>query len=863
MEYVREVLDMFPGYVWGITVVAAAVFAGYFIWKSGSRASFRKHLRELIEHPYQPELFGSYHYSPQDILRMSKLIDRTAEKHPDVKIVEITGADQVWIDQLLRSAKVKWALLVLKHAGDKGLFTVFMTALKSGSCAAFFRKWLEENEDLLALRRVALSGKGELFDGRKALEVLSGRIDQIREMAGDPEWASRYMALKVLLYDGDERSKRAQWEAFHDPHGLIRRTIIEEFRPDNKKESDRLYKELLQLLIDDFVIEVRKAAKRRIVQDFQDRYSLDAKGLSTVQILHLLELLDPKSDADRNFALKHLASSNAELQLPAARFLHKTGVLTRLFKSVDLADRTALQRNRKLLNNAARVNVIDFLAGLRDKPNPATLLIAADILQEKGAAELIFHLVGQAARLNPDESPDNYEIFHSSFACACVRGNNAVADYVARYLIDHRGEQKKVDLILGLLTGTQPIAYVPVLLNLLKDQSFTERAALHEALVKFNPSFFLDELIDIIAAERHDYPHIVRISAFQVLGMLGLPCCLQTILENLPILPLQNAREFATYLAKYNKKNFVDRILEILEGDDGKVRAAVIASIPATEEKEFIKPIREALSDADPQVRSSAAWALMEYGDSRSVKEVREKLRDPVELVRIQVARALAEYGDKETLDYFKELCADENEVESVKLAAVEGLQLSSKPAAVGILVEYLKNKLSPELERSVVTALSGKSDKQELAALMEQFKDADKKVREKITSAFRLMGMESEEMLVELLRKDIASLRPYITGVLEETGFIEHTVRKLSHRDADVRKRAAELLSLIGTAAAFRGIVLASRDPDEGVRVMVAKALEKLGTKEGNTILEKLKQDPDRKIRKYTLWALERVKAR
>ena len=66
-----------------------------------------------------------------------------------------------------------------------------------------------------------------------------------------------------------------------------------------------------------------------------------------------------------------------------------------------------------------------------------------------------------------------------------------------------------------------------------------------------------------------------------------------------------------------------------------------------------------------------------------------------------------------------------------------------------------------------------------------------------------------------------------------------------------------------IGTRAAFRGIVLAARDPDEDVRVEVTKALEYLNTPEGAEILSDLENDPDKRVRKYTLWALERIKAR
>jgi HEAT repeat protein len=91
----------------------------------------------------------------------------------------------------------------------------------------------------------------------------------------------------------------------------------------------------------------------------------------------------------------------------------------------------------------------------------------------------------------------------------------------------------------------------------------------------------------------------------------------------------------------------------------------------------------------------------------------------------------------------------------------------------------------------------------------------------------------------------------------------VESNIRKLSHKDPSSRRTAAEFLSLVGTKSAFRGIVLAARDPDEEVRVMVIKALEKLAKKDSREILDYLENDPDKRVRKYTHWALERLKAK
>jgi len=863
MTAILEQINRLPDYAVGVALVVAAVLIGFFIWKGVSRSLCMRRLRQVAEAPEKVEDLFTRYYGASDLVKMASSLERAATRHTSVDLIRLTGADDVWIKRLAERPNKRWAERVLEFVPEKGLFTVFLAALKKTKCEELFSNWLSDHEDLLALRKVALSGKGEDFDGKQASEMLQVRLDQIREMMGDPLWPSRYMALKILLYDDDERSRRALWEAFHDPHSLVRRTVVEEFKTEDEKGNEQLYSELLRLLTDDFIFEVRVAAKQRLTQEFPDRPHIQFEKLTKVQKLHVVEQLDPTSNEDRDFAVSVLEGKDDELSLNAARFLNEAGVLKQLFLNVDFSDRTALERNRVLLEHAAAVNQIEFLEALPSAESPASWLIAAGLLSKKGSERLGRTLVEKAGGLDISTAPEHREVFEASFSCGCLRESEGPAKYVAEFLLKNRYDTYKASFILEQLNGRYAGVYVPVLLQLLKDPAFKQLEALYSALVQFDGSFYLDELLDIIAADRDEYEHQVRIAAFQVVGRLKLPYCLQTILEHLPILPLEQAREFARHLAAYSGKEFVKRAHAILAGEDGKVRAALIAALPETENKDFVKPIREALGDADPYVRSAAAWALLEYGDTRSIKQVRELLRDPVESVRSAAARALGEYGNATTLSYFEDLCKDENEVEAVKLAAIKGLGFSKQEKAVDILVGYLKADISPRLEEEVYSSLSHKLSQKELTALVSHLKDAEHDMREKLAHVFTLMGYESEAMLVELLREDISSLRPHITSVLEETGFIDHTIRKLSHRDPQIRRDAAELLSLIGTVAAFRGIVLAARDPDEQVRVLVTKALERLNTEDGNEILQQLQEDPDPKIRKYTLWALERIKVK
>jgi HEAT repeat protein len=294
---------------------------------------------------------------------------------------------------------------------------------------------------------------------------------------------------------------------------------------------------------------------------------------------------------------------------------------------------------------------------------------------------------------------------------------------------------------------------------------------------------------------------------------------------------------------------------------DGNIRAAVIAALPSTGKRTFLTEIKNALDDADPDVRIAATWSLVDYNETRAVNQAADLLRDPVARVRESVARALAVGGGKSALARLRETLADTNEVESVKVATIRGLGASDDPDAVDALVEALHQDAA--LAREAEAALAGKEDSASMRRLVEQFKDAEPTLRDRITAVFRAMGEGGEPVIREVLEEDIAGLRRYLAEILETTGYVESRIRLLNHRDPAIRRDAAAFLARVGSEAAFRGIVMAARDPDAEVRVQVTKALERLASDDGRDVLRVLENDPDRRIRKYTHWALERLEAK
>ncbi|MDR0313418.1 MAG: HEAT repeat domain-containing protein, partial [Treponema sp.] len=317
-------------------------------------------------------------------------------------------------------------------------------------------------------------------------------------------------------------------------------------------------------------------------------------------------------------------------------------------------------------------------------------------------------------------------------------------------------------------------------------------------------------------------------------------------------------------IADYPQEIFADTAKVLLASPDARVRSSLILILPATKNESFIKEIRSSLKDFDPDVRVAAIKALLGFGEIKLLNQETSMLHDPVERVRLATAEVIARHGNAAALEILKNIIVDPNETDVVKAGGIAGLGQATNAEGISILVSVLDSADSAystdEFREQAEKALTKRSTKRDILRLIEIFKDAEPQLRDKLIPVFKGMGKEAEPWILEILKDEVASFKPYLVKILEEAGYVEETIRKLSHRDVEVRREAATMLSLLETLPAFRGLVLAAKDPDQEVRVCVVKALEKLKSSQSVEILEKLKSDPDTRIRKYTYWALERL---
>jgi len=837
------------------------LFALYLLWFVHTRI-FKFRLRRIVRaHGTQniEEAVARFvkHYPPEKLVRYSRRMERySRQMGPDV--VRKTGLTDKWLQKITQSALPTAVDLrrVILFCPPSSLFKVYIAAEQHPRLRRVIKDWMKNEGDEKVIRLLAEACRGEDFEPDYGKSFLKNNGAFIRELTGEPEWYTRYFAYKILIHDKEELAQRSIEAGLFDPHPLIRKIMTKNFNADRGKVWEMLWEKLIH----DPVYEVREAARKRIAKEFMDLYSLKDKKLSTEEAYRILELLDPDSQEDKTFAMSILQGDNRELRYPAAVFLEKCGVLSTFLAKNTLNDPAGIENSVRVLKDAMNVNVSGFLT---DYPSGdgAPLLVVANILsQTNGPYEIINLLAKRVFSFfsNKKIEPSTREIYIKTLDAISTKGNIRSYELFAEELSRRENDSAYLQILLPRLPIKAELIFPFILLRFLKNVNFPARDDLVKTLGTFSPDIILPEIFHILNSDRSKFQHIVRISALKILGLLRLPFCLQRILESLPTLKDEETKEFAELFLDYPKEIFEEKARTLLASPDARIRASIISILPVVKNESFMKEIRTALKDTDPDVRVAAIRSLLEFGEIKLLNQETSMLHDPVERVRLATAEVIARHGNTQAIDILKNTTVDPNETEIVKIGVIAGLGQATNAEGIPILVSVLDSQ--EEFREHAEKALANRTTKRDITQLIEIFKDAEPQLREKLIPVFKRQGKKAEPSILEILKDEVASFKPYLVKILEETGYVDEAKRQLSNRNVEVRREAAALLSLLDTLPAFRGLVMAAKDPDQEVRVCVVKALEKLKNSQSYDFLEKLKEDPDNRVRKYTHWALERL---
>jgi HEAT repeat protein len=876
MKGLVQLLSKVPVHTWVAVAVVAAIIVAAVVAELVIRARFRRFIKAKLDEfagsPAPATGAKAPSITPLSVRVHARWLESLAKKK-GIPIMDIFDFREAWMRRFTARHSRKNMNRLLDFYPDDALFPCFLVAISNAARGKDFVRRLEaatapgEGEgSFFLLKRLALSAKGRDFDTAAAKRLLGARVESFRGMTGDPEWTVRHFAAAILLEDDDPLSRRVLWDFLRDPSSSVRRRVAASFRPEADQDSrSRLHEALMGLFLGDPVLAVRTAAKRRLMADFKDLYRLEPAKLGDEESIHALELLDPASKEDENLAFSALDAGNLERRYLAARFLEASGALERLAKEADLGDREAIGRTLARLKSAASVDACGFLEAAARSDRVATLLLAAEVLAERGDASLITEVAARSFRLMPAEGGDagDAELYRAALHAVALRGTEEAAWVVSAELGKRRASPACLAAILGEIPNKYEHIFSPSLLALVEEGGFEPADALRKALVSMGTGHTVPRLFALVKDTAK--PAGVRATALGILAELKLPYLVQHVLESLPLLPEGEIARFAAMASSLDEALFNERAGRLLTSVDSRVRAAILRALPESGKKAYIKEIREALGDADPDVRIAALASLAELNEAKVIStNAVALLRDPLERVRDSAAEALGRVGSEDSLALLGKLLSDPDEVEPVKRAAMAGLGASGLVASVDILVDAadaLESQAS--LAAALTAALARKTERKSLVHLVERFKDASPSVRHRLAAAFGAMGDTGEAALLELVGEDIASLKPVACEALDASGFVDARIKALNARDPALRKSAAKDLATVATPKAFRGIVQAARDPDPEVRVLVTKALEFLNSPQGEPILRELEKDPDRRVRKYTAWAMERLRAR
>jgi len=844
----------------GAAILLVVLLVLFLLWLINTRI-FKFRLKKIVnaqDAQQSAEAIKNFqlNYPADKLMRYSRRMERYS-RQMGPQVVRETGLADKWVQKLTRvlpsAADVRRVLL---YCPDSYLFKAFIAASLHLRVRRYFFKWMRSEGEEKIIRRLAETCRGEDFDPAFCANLMEPHAALLRELTNEPEWFSRYFAYKILILYKDELTLKILEEGLMDPHPLVRKIITNSFTAD----KDKVWNVLWDKLIHDPVYEVRETAHKRIAKEYAGNYSLNDKSLNAEETARVLEQLDPDGQEDRSFAMAALENPDMELRYHAAAFLDKHGILTTFFAKNTMDDRNGIEHTVNILKKALEVNVSGFLRDYH-AGDGAPLLAAARLLCGTGGTqEDICYLEKKVFAFLNDKRIDNAygEIYARTLEAVSLKGNVKALEILAEELSRRENNKVFLDYLLPLIPRSCEAMFAPLLFRFVQNKDFPAREKLEKLLGTFSPNIILPEVLRILNGNRADNPHTVRISALKIFGRLQLSFCLQRILESLPTLRPAEIEEFAALVATYPEDVFAQKVNMLLASPDAQIRASIITLLPMTKNESFLKEIRASLKDVDPDVRVAAIKALLGFGEVKLLNQETSMLRDPVERVRLATAEVIAQYGNAAAMEVLKNIVNDEHEIDIVKIGVIMGLGQSKGEEGISILTDILASE--GELQEYAAKALVMRVSKRDITQLTEIFKEAEPPLREKLIPVFKAQGKEAEPRILEILKEEVASIKPYLVKILEETGYVDRQKKRLSHRNVEERREAAEQLSLLDTLSAFRGLVMAAKDPDQEVRVCVVKALEKLKGAKSKKILDELKNDPDSRIRKYTYWALERL---
>ncbi len=298
-------------------------------------------------------------------------------------------------------------------------------------------------------------------------------------------------------------------------------------------------------------------------------------------------------------------------------------------------------------------------------------------------------------------------------------------------------------------------------------------------------------------------------------------------------------RKWAVYLLDHLHERFPDlavlpALTEALGDPDAGVRSAALSAMGKYGTAAPLTPIIERLRDESHQVRDSAASALGCLGGREAAQSLMEALRDPACSVRASAIRALGEVRNTAAVPALVEILEDDNQFHA---QAAEALGKIADPAAIPALAQAVEELHTGYAAADALGAIGGPAA---VAALLAIVHNQESEGRYRAAMALGKLQDRAvvPELLAALQDEDVRGGAVYALGELKAPESVSALLPLLRDPEQDMRRRTAEALIKIGTAA-VPALADALKDDLEDVRSAARQALENIGTREAKAALK------------------------
>ena len=655
------------------------------------------------------------------------------------------------------------------------------------------------------------------------------------------------------------------------------------------------------------------------MQDLFDETQPAAPGLEYMTVEKLLLLVGDEDRGCKHEALDRLMAMGLEMNFPVFEQAIRDDdhadmrngameVITR-FGSQAVPKLIALLRDKnEEVRNFTTIMLGEI--GSRDAVRPLIQALRdTDMNVRHGAAEALGKICDRSALVPLLEllKEDFWAQYPAVAAIAAMKDNRAVPhllkllgnDLLAGAVIDALGEigdPRALNSLGSILENSDPTITGKIVQAIVKIyRTIEDDCRYRNSLITRREGVLNDNLFNRNSVEKikgllnaEGDPLTVK-AAVTLLGWLGETAALSDFFLLLDDDDYHEPVEGAI-LAMGNEA--VPLLTDALHHPSPNVRAVSARSLRWLDEGSRLEKFIQLLSDKTGKVQIAVLEALKGVTVTSIIPRLFELLEDDNQEVSIRSAEVLGLYPYVELQEFLKEMISSPDAARRRRAAALIGIMSQEIPPDVfGILIK----DTDPLVRKEAIKGVGLHKFTKAFPSLRSALIDVDTRVREEAVTACAEFGDEAPlQEIVTLLGSggeslDCAIIRAIgrigseeagaaLVGYLQKAGIsrcVEFALidalgmigyrsavpliisTYLNHVDADIRRRAVQVLGEIADPGCQHAVEHACGDPHWSVRIASLESLVKIGGKKSLSVLLEAMKDPDQMVRKNALLLL------